>query len=519
MMQEKENAPVNSSRRSFLKKTLGAGLVLGAASATTGCSDDERSGGAGWLPEQYNVPGDYPAQVRGRIPVDPENPSIIRDDKKCILCGQCAEVCEKSEAVLFNYELPLKDDIPCIHCGQCTLWCPTAAITERDECESVLKALEDDSLHVVVQTAPATRVALGEEFGMPAGSNVEGQQVATLKALGFDTVFDTNFAADLTIMEEADELVKRITKQINAPLPQFTSCCPGWVKFCEYFYPDLLDHLSTAKSPMQMQGALTKTYYAKDRNIDPKNIVSVAIMPCTAKKFEIARAEFDSAADVMNADDIRDMDYVLTTRELAKLIKRKKINFNSLPPAGYDPFMSEYTGAAAIFGVTGGVMEAAVRTAYYMVTGDRPPEALLNLMPVRGLRGVKEAAVQIPGAGEVRVAVVTGMVNAKEIMEKVRQGNSPWHFIEYMACYGGCIAGGGQPRSALPPSDSVRETRINALYTVDERSGKRLSHENVEILNLYKTFLGKPGGELSHKLLHTHYTDRSMHLTAKENKA
>ncbi|MDR2401575.1 MAG: [FeFe] hydrogenase, group A [Deferribacteraceae bacterium] len=515
-MSEREEREIDGSRRSFLKKTLGTCLTVGAATAATGCSDGNVSGGEGWLPEQYNIPGNYPVQVRGRIPIDRGNPSITRDDRKCILCGQCAEVCEKSEAVLFNYELPLKDDIPCIHCGQCTLWCPTAAITERDEKESVLHALENENLHVVVQTAPSTRVGLGEEFGLTIGINVESRQVAALKALGFDSVLDTNFAADLTIMEEANELVKRVVGQIKAPLPQFTSCCPGWVKFCEYFYPDLLENLSSAKSPMQMQGALIKTYYAKERNLDPQKIVSVAIMPCTAKKFEAARHEFNSSAYITGYENIRDVDYVLTTRELARLIKIKNIDFNNLPSASYDPLMSEYSGAGAIFGVTGGVMEAAVRTGYYMLTEQRPPDALFNLTPVRGLQGVKEAVLQIPNVGELRVAVVTGMANSREVLKRVRNGDAPWHFIEFMACYGGCISGGGQPRSALPPSDAVRAARINSLYTADEKSVKRLSHENDEILEMYKIYLGEPGGELAHKLLHTHYIDRSMHLTAKK---
>lgn len=519
MSNEKETVPASLSRRSFLKKTAGAGLVIGGATVLTGCGDGEMIGGEGWMPEQYNAPSTYPAQVRGRIPIDPANPSIVRDDTKCILCGQCAEVCDKGQGVMFHYGLPLVDDVPCINCGQCTLWCPTGAITEVDDTAKVLRALEDDSLHVIVQTAPSTRVALGEEFGMPVGANIEALQVAALKALGFDSVLDTNFTADLTIMEEADELVKRVTGKIKEPLPQFTSCCPGWVKYCEYFYPDLMSHLSTAKSPQQMLGAMAKTYYAKERGLDPAKIVSVSIMPCTAKKFEAARAEFDSSGRYNGVKGMRDIDYVLTTRELARLIKRKNIDFNTLQPAAYDPLMSEFSGAGVIFGATGGVMEAAVRTAYHMITGERTPEALFHLEPVRGIKGVKEAALSIPGIGEVRIAVITGMANAKDILEKTRNGEAPWHFIEIMACYGGCISGGGQPRSSLPPSDAVRAARARSLYMADERAKLRLSYENGEIIQMYRNYLGEPGGELSHKLLHTHYADRSMHLKAQPNKA
>jgi iron-only hydrogenase group A len=507
------------SRRIFLQ-LAGVGL---AATVSTGCENRlgvtgelKPAGGNGWIPEQYDAPGGFPVQVRGRIPIDPLNPSIMRDDKKCILCGQCVEVCAKVETVMHNYELPLIDDIPCICCGQCTLWCPTGAITEADDTTRLLQALDDPNLHVVVQTAPSTRVGLGEEFGLPVGSNVEGSQVAALKELGFDKIFDTNFSADLTIMEEGTELVKRIVGEKKAPLPQLTSCCPGWVKYCEYFFPDLIPNLSSAKSPMTMLGAMIKTYYAEKNGIDPRKIFSVAVMPCTAKKFEAIRPEMNHAGKKIGQPSIRDIDLVITTRELAKLIKRKGIDFAKLKHADYDKLMSEYSGAGAIFGVTGGVMEAAVRTAYHLLTKDKPPALLFKLESIRGLAGVKEGTLNIPDYGDVKIAVVSGMSNTHKVLERVRKGTSGWHFIEFMACPGGCISGGGQPRSAVPPSDTVRTARINALYSADEKATIRLCHENHEIKTIYKDYLGEPNGELAHELLHTHYGDRSKHLTAKK---
>jgi iron-only hydrogenase group A len=418
-----------------------------------------------------------------------------------------------------HYELPLIDDIPCISCGQCTLWCPTGAITERDDTQRLFEALDNPDLHVVVQTAPSTRIGLGEEFGLPAGTNVEGKQVAALRVLGFDTVLDTNFAADLTIMEEATELVHRLTTEGSA-LPMFTSCCPGWVKFCEMFYPELIPHLSTARSPMGMLGPIIKTYYAKEKGIAPEKIVSVSVMPCTAKKYECARPEMNNAGKSLDNPEIRDTDIVITTRELAKMIKQKRIKFTELQSdAQYDKALSAYSGGGAIFGVTGGVMEAAVRTAYAFVAKENPPAAILDLKPVRGLSGIKEAALEVPGFGEVRVAVVSGMANAKTVLEKVKDGSGKWHFMEFMACPGGCISGGGQPKSALPPSDAVRTPRTGALYTIDERSTVRLSHENPEIKELYAHYLEEPGSHRSHELLHAHeedYRDRSRNLTAKK---
>lgn len=536
-MNNNDNNDLPVSRRFFLKG-LGTVGMAGALATLSGCKDAGKpSGGEGWTPQQYNAPGSWPVQVRGRVPIDPNNPSIVRDDRKCILCGQCAEACEHVQSVEGFYELPIKDDITCVNCGQCALWCPTGAISERDDIDRVLQVISDAKLHVIVQTAPATRIAIGEEFGMPAGSIVEGKMVAALKSLGFDRVFDTNFSADLTIMEEGTELVGRIKAASSAhaegehaegghghaptALPQFTSCSPGWVKFCEYFYPDLLENMSTCKSPQQMLGSVAKSYYAKKKGIDPKQIVSVAIMPCTAKKFEAGRREMNSAGAAAGNPELRDVDFVLTTRELARMIKGKGIDLAKLEPQPYDSLMGEGTGAAVIFAATGGVMEAAIRSGYYLLTGQNPPNALLNLTSVRGLQGVKEASLEVPGVGELRVAVASGLGNARQLLDQIRADKAAglpprYHFIEFMACPGGCISGGGQPKTSVPPSDWVRQARMKSIYAIDATIyKKRLSHENKEVLDLYADYLGKPNGEMAHKLLHTTYTDRSVHLRAK----
>lgn len=521
----KNNKDLSVTRRFFLKG-LGAAGITGSLGTLSGCkSAGKPSGGAGWTPQQYNVPGTWPVQVRGRVPIAADNPSIVRDDRKCVLCGQCSEACERIQSVEGFYDLPIKDDITCVNCGQCILWCPTGAISERDDIANVLRVLADEDLHVIVQTAPATRIAIGEEFGMPAGSMVEGKMVAALKHLGFDRVFDTNFSADLTIMEEGTELAHRIKAAGMGHgadlLPQFTSCSPGWVKFCEYFYPDLLGHMSTCKSPQQMLGSVAKTYYAEKKGIAPRQIVSVAIMPCTAKKYEAARDEMNSAGSLAGDPGMRDVDFVLTTRELARMIKQRGIDLTVLQPQKYDSLMGEGTGAAVIFAATGGVMEAAVRSGYFLLTGSNPPESLYNLTAVRGLQGVKEAALEIPGFGELRIAVAHGLANARPLLDQIRDdkqnGRQPrHHFIEFMACPGGCISGGGQPRTSVPPSDWVREERLKSIYTIDAAIyNKRLSHENKEVQDLYADYLGEPCGKLAHKLLHTGFTDRSAHLRAK----
>lgn len=448
--------------------------------------------------------------------MDTSSPSIVRDSRKCINCQRCVTVCEKIQSVsvltpayrgsdvrvIPAFGLPLAET-NCIACGQCVMACPVGALYERDQVDEVWKALNDPTKHVVVQEAPAIRAGLGEEFGMPPGSLVTGKMIAALRRLGFDKVFDTNFTADLTIIEEGNELLKRVKE--GGKLPMITSCSPGWIKFCEHFYPDLVDHLSTCKSPQQMFGALAKTYYAEFAGIDPKDIVSVSIMPCTAKKFEAQRPE-------MNSSGYRDVDYVLTTRELGRMIKEAGIDFNNLPEEEHDAPMGEYTGAATIFGATGGVMEAALRTVYAVVTGENLPD--LNITPVRGLEGVKEAAVKVGALGEVKVAVAHGLSNARKLMDKIKEGKADYAFIEIMCCPGGCIAGGGSP---IPTSNEIRMLRAGALYKDDGSvQAKRQSHENPSITRIYEKFLEKPLGHKSHKLLHTKYTKRGEALPHKD---
>jgi iron-only hydrogenase group A len=440
--------------------------------------------------------------------IDRSSPSIVRDVRKCIKCNRCVTVCDTIQAVhvltpawrgsdlriMPAFNLPLVET-NCTGCGQCILVCPVGALYERDDTDAVWKALQDPAKHVIVQEAPAVRANLGEEFGMPPGTLVTGKMIAALRRLGFDKVFDTNFSADLTIIEEGNELLRRVKEQ--GTLPMITSCSPGWIKFCEHFYPDLLDHLSTCKSPQQMFGALAKTYYAEFAGIDPGDIVSVSVMPCTAKKFEANRAE-------MCSSDYQDVDYVLTTRELARMIKEAGIDFHGLADEDYDAPMGEYTGAATIFGATGGVMEAALRTVYAVVTGENLPN--LNISPVRGLDGVKEASVNVGPLGEVKVAVAHGLANARTVMERIRDKKADWTFIEIMCCPGGCVSGGGSP---IPTSNDIRTLRAGALYRDDESVQEhRQSHENPSITKLYDTYLKEPLGSKSHRLLHTHYTKR-----------
>ena len=442
--------------------------------------------------------------------IDDSSPALLRDSSKCINCLRCVTVCAQIQGVsLLTPEGRGFDSkvVPalgknlaesaCTYCGQCVVVCPTGAIIERDDVERVFAALEDPHKHVVVQGAPAIRASLGEEFDLPAGTLVTGKMIAALRRLGFDKVFDTNFAADLTIIEEGNELLKRIRS--GGKLPMITSCSPGWIKFIEHFYPDLLSHVSTCKSPQQMFGALAKTYYAQSAGIDPKDIYVVSIMPCTAKKYEATRPEMCSSG-------YQDVDAVLTTRELGRMIRSAGIDFANLQPEDFDAPMGQYTGAGTIFGATGGVMEAALRTVYAVVVGENLPN--LDITPVRGLDGVKEAAVTVGELGEVRVAVAHGLGNAKKVLDRIAAGTADYHFIEIMTCPGGCVGGGGQP---LPVSDEKRRLRAQALYADDKAVQQyRQSHENPAVQRLYQNFLKEPLGEMSHKLLHTHYVARGL---------
>ena len=451
------------------------------------------------------------------VTIDQLTPSIVRDTSKCILCGRCVARCQAihGTGILgfekrgFNTIVAPADnrsfsESPCILCGQCVNVCPTGALMEKSDIDRVDEAKKAGK-YLVVQTAPAVRAALGEEFGMKIGTPVTGKMVAALKRLGFDKVYDTNFAADLTIMEEATELLSRI--QNGGVLPMITSCSPGWVNYAEYYYGDQLDHLSSCKSPHQMQGAIIKSYFAEQKGIDPKDIFVVSIMPCTAKKAEAARDEFKH-------DGITDVDVVLTTRELAKLIKRSGINFVKLPDEEFDQdLLGEYTGAGVIFGTTGGVMEAALRTAYYVLTG-KEHEAV-KFEAVRGMEGIKEASININGQ-ELKVAIASGMRNAKLLLDQIREGVSPYTFIEIMGCPGGCINGGGQPfvkpqflpNEDLNILDTYKEKRAAALYSEDERQALRQSHNNSQVQELYAKYLGKPNSHRAHELLHTTYKAR-----------
>lgn len=446
--------------------------------------------------------------------IDDLSPSIVRDFNKCILCRRCVAACKNVQkigaidCINRGFESCIStvgdhslNDVNCTFCGQCIEACPTGALHEKETINDVWTKLKDPDSIVIVQTAPAVRVALGEEFGMGIGINVTGKMVTALKRLGFDKVFDTNTGADLTIMEEANEFINRFKNNDN--LPMITSCSPGWVKYIEMNYPELLPHLSSCKSPHEMFGAIIKTYYAKKENIDPKKIYVVSVMPCIAKKFERQREE-------MKEEELFDVDNVITTRELARMIKQANIEFDKLEDSKFDSPMGEATGAGAIFGVTGGVMEAALRTAQDTLTGESLPQ--IDFEEVRGTQNIKRANIEIAGK-EIKVVAASGLANAKTILEEIKRGKADYQFVEIMACPGGCIMGGGQPikSSKIQAEVDVKKLRAQALYSIDEKSVIRKSHENPVMKKIYKEFLGKPGSELAEELLHTAYEKREKY--------
>lgn len=458
--------------------------------------------------------GKYDGEV-SKYEIDDSAMHMWRDNSKCILCRHCTAICEKTQGIgvigandrgfkthiSCAFEMGL-GETSCVSCGQCINVCPVGAISEKDFTNEIFEAIADPTKHVVVQTAPSVRAGLGECFGMPIGTNVQGKMAAALRRLGFDKVFDTDFSADLTILEEGTELIERIKE--GGVLPMITSCSPGWIKFCEHYFPDLIPNLSSCKSPQQMFGAVTKTYYAEKMGIDPKDIVCVSVMPCTAKKFEMGREN-------QSASGYPDIDYAITTRELGKMIDRAGIRFTELPDEGFDNPLGESSGAGLIFGATGGVMEAALRFAVESITGETLPDDKLNFTEVRGIKGIKEASYTVGGL-TVKVAVASGLANARELMDKVRSGEADYQFIEIMACPGGCVNGGGQPiqPGIVRSFNDLRALRAKALYDADQAMSLRKSQDNESVKTLYKEYLGQPGSHKAHDILHTTYVARKI---------
>ncbi len=467
------------------------------------------------LCNEYNVVEDYYEGENPAIEIDDSAAHMTRDNSKCILCRRCVAACEKLQGIgviganergfavqiASPFDMSLAETA-CVSCGQCITACPTGALKEKDDTAKILEAIADPEKMVVVQAAPAVRASLGEAFGYPIGTNVEGKMIAAMRRLGFDKVFDTNFSADLTIMEESAEFIDRV--QNGGVLPMITSCSPGWIRYCENYFPEFIPNLSSCKSPQQMFGAVVKTYYAQKLGKNPEDIFSVSIMPCTAKKYEIGR-------DDQSAAGIPDLDATITTRELARLIKQAGIMFNDLPDEVCDSPLGTGTGAAVIFGATGGVMEAALRTAVWKLTG-KPDSTPIEFTDVRGVEGIKEATYNVAGM-EVKVAVASGLANAKALLKKVKSGEASYHFIEIMACPGGCVNGGGQiiqPSSVRSFTD-IRAERAKVLYDIDSANTMRCSHENPDVKALYDEFLGETGSHKAHEVLHTSYKAKKLY--------
>lgn len=510
-------------RRMIQSGMLGTGMLLSGGLPIWSVGAESRPAAGEGPPfnlEGYRSYKEYKAakkaaqQELSAVAVDADNPAILHHAYLCQKCGHCDEVCTDQMTVSHYYDpAKVQDKCVCIDCGQCTNICKRGGMTERIEFPRIRRMMEDKGPVFIASTSPAVRVALGESFGLEPGMDVEGKLVESLRRLGFHHVLDTTFGADMTVVEEAHELIKRLDSRSSssAVLPQFTSCCPAWVKFAETFYPSLLPHLSTVKSPVLIQGTTIKTWFAQRNGIDPKSIVNVAFTPCTAKKFEILRPEMNAAGRYLKDESIRDMDWALTCRELAQWVFESRIDFAELPDGQYDSIMGRGSGAAIIFGNTGGVMEATLRATWKYLTGAPAPATLLKYEPVRGLQGIREASLEIAGK-LLRVAVVHGTGTARLLLDEIVKGNVKYDFVEVMACPGGCVGGGGQPKpnGNGRPDDKLRQKRIDGLYTKDEKQAVRCSADNPDVQTIYQQLLGKPLGPASQDLFHTSYQDRKL---------